>query len=53
MATRVSTSRIEGPQREVLEFDLGVRAYLPSKQGGYWRIRWEEEHKPRDTSART
>jgi site-specific recombinase XerC len=38
--------------REVLEFDFGVRVYPPARDGGYWRIRWEERHKNRDTSAR-
>jgi integrase len=39
--------------REVLEFDGGVRAYPPSRDEGYWRIRWEESGRRRDTSART
>lgn len=38
--------------REVLEFDFGVRVYPPAKDGGYWRIRWEERHRGRDTTAR-
>ena len=39
--------------RDVLEFDNGVRAYPPAGPGGYWRIRWEEAGRRRDTSART
>ena len=39
--------------RDVLEFDNGVRAYPPAHAGGYWRIRWEEAGRRRDTSART
>ena len=38
--------------REVLEFDFGVRVYPPASDGGYWRIRWEERHRYRDTAAR-
>ena len=38
--------------REVLEFDFGVRVYPPTGDGGYWRIRWEERHRGRDTTAR-
>jgi integrase len=37
----------------VLEFDGGVRAYPPARHGGYWRIRWEEVGRRRDTSARS
>ena len=35
----------------VLEFDGGVRAYPPTRDGGYWRVRWEEAGQRRDTSA--
>jgi integrase len=35
----------------VLEFDGGVRAYPPTSEDGYWRIRWEEAGRRRDTSA--
>ena len=38
---------------ELLEFDCGVRAYPPPRPGGYWRIRWEEAGRRRDTSARS
>ena len=39
--------------REVLEFDCGVRAYLPASAAGYWRLRWEEGGRRRDTTARS
>lgn len=42
-----------GIRREVLEFDLGVRVYPPAAAGGYWRVRWDEQRRHRDTSART
>lgn len=38
--------------RQVLGFDFGVRVYPPVSDGGYWRIRWEERHHGRDTTAR-
>jgi len=41
----------EEPGREVLEFDFGVRAYEPAGPGGYWRVRWEEMGRRRDTTA--
>jgi hypothetical protein len=37
---------------EVLEFEYGVRAYAPHQPGGYWRLRWEEHHRRRDTTAK-
>ena len=37
---------------DVLEFEHGVRAYPPSKPGAYWRLRWEEEHRRRETTAK-
>jgi integrase len=40
-------------QREVLEFDHGVAAYPPGDSGGYWRIRWEESRRRRDTTAKS
>jgi hypothetical protein len=45
----------QGPlsDREVLEFDYGVRAYAPASETGYWRIRWEEASRRRDTTARS
>ena len=39
--------------REVLEFELGVLAYPPAAAGGYWRIRWTEDSRRRDTTAPT
>ena len=39
--------------REVLEFECGVRAYPPPRPGGYWRLRWEEAGRRRDTSAKS
>jgi len=40
-------------QREVLEFDCGVRAYAPTTPDGYWRLRWDEAGRRRDTTARS
>ncbi|MCA1833899.1 MAG: tyrosine-type recombinase/integrase [Actinobacteria bacterium] len=41
-----------GPDgREALEFDLGVLAYPPVAAGGYWRIRWTEDGRRKDTTA--
>ncbi len=37
----------------MLEFDLGVRVYPPSEPGGYWRVRWDEGRRHRDTTARS
>ena len=42
-----------GLDREVLEFEHGVRAYAPAAETGYWRIRWEEAGRRRDTTARS
>jgi hypothetical protein len=50
--TRVSNNNDGSQKREVLEFDFGVRVYPPASDGGYWRIRWEERHRGRDTTAR-
>jgi len=44
-------SNQKSSDREVLEFDFGVRVYPPANNGGYWRIRWEERHRGRDTTA--
>jgi integrase len=38
---------------EVLEFDCNVRAYPPKSGDGYWRVRWEEAGRRRDTTARS
>src|SRR5215213_1678043 len=40
-------------QREVLEFDHAVAACPPGESGGYWRIRWEESRRRRDTTAKS
>jgi integrase len=39
--------------REVLEFECGVSAYEPASAGGYWRLRWVEADRRRDTTARS
>src|SRR4051794_41347840 len=39
--------------REVFEFHSGVRVYPPGDRSAYWRIRWEEAGRRRDTSARS
>ena len=36
---------------EVLEFEHGVRAYPPRQKGAYWRLRWEEERRRKETTA--
>ncbi|MGI8808795.1 MAG: hypothetical protein ACR2KK_13315 [Acidimicrobiales bacterium] len=41
-----------GGDRDLLEFDFGVRVYPPVQPKGYWRVRWEERHKAKDTTAR-
>ncbi|MHB8463379.1 MAG: tyrosine-type recombinase/integrase [Acidimicrobiales bacterium] len=41
---------VEDDDREVLEFEGGVRAHSPSGRG-YWRVRWEEGGRRRDTTA--
>jgi integrase len=48
-ATRSAPARA----REVLEFDCGVSAYEPATAGGYWRLRWVEASRRRDTTAKT
>jgi hypothetical protein len=37
--------------RHALDFDCGVRAYPPSSPGGYWRLRWMEADRRRETTA--
>jgi hypothetical protein len=37
--------------RGVLEFECGVLVYEPAGPGGYWRVRWVEDGRRRDTSA--
>jgi integrase len=39
-------------ESSVLEFDYGVKAYPPRQPGGYWRLRWKENHRQRDTTAK-
>src|SRR5438270_516888 len=39
-------------EASVLEFDYGVKAYPPRQPDGYWRLRWEENHRHRDTTAK-
>ena len=39
--------------REVLEFDCEVRALSPAVPDNYWRIRWVEAGRRRDTTARS
>lgn len=55
LATRMSDfDGADQPQRrEVLEFDYGVRICPPTRPDGYWRVRWDEAHRHRDTTART
>lgn len=43
----------EQAELDVLEFDHGVRAYPPPRPDGYWRLRWMEEGRRRDTTARS
>jgi hypothetical protein len=50
--TRMRDVHANDGERNVLEFDFGVRAYAPVQPGGYWRIRWEECRQPKDTSAK-
>ncbi len=39
--------------RHALDFDFGVRAYPPSAPGGYWRLRWVEGERRRETTSAT
>jgi integrase len=39
------------PARHALDFDCGVRAYPPSGSAGYWRLRWVEAGRRRETTA--
>jgi hypothetical protein len=39
--------------RGVLEFECGVLVYEPADARGYWRVRWVEDGRRRDTSARS
>ena len=53
MTSRMNDAANNLPAREVLEFDLGVRVYPPSANGRYWRVRWDERRRARDTTAAT
>lgn len=44
---------VPGREREVIPFECGVVAYAPRAAGGYWRVRWQELGRRRDTTART
>ena len=52
MATLALVPAPDPHRRDVLEFDLGVLVYPPSAPAGYWRIRWFEDGRRRDTTAR-
>jgi integrase len=43
----------ETTNREVLEFECGVRACAPATTAGSWRLRWVERGHRRDTTARS
>jgi integrase len=51
--TRMRDVHADDGERNVLEFDFGVRAYQPVQPGGYWRLRWEERRSRKDTTAKT
>jgi integrase len=54
MAQQVRNLRLAGDAgREVIPFEGGVVAYGPTEPGGYWRLRWLEFGRRRDTTART
>ncbi len=54
MAEQVTNLRVAGDAgREVIPFEGGVVAYGPTEPGGYWRLRWLELGRRRDTTART
>jgi integrase len=53
MARRSTAHRDDTRGREVLEFDCGVSTYEPAERGGYWRLRWIEGGRRRDTTAKT
>lgn len=48
---RYSIQALRG--REVLEFDCGVVVYEPATEAGYWRLRWSEDGRRRDTTAKS
>ena len=53
-ALRAGSTGVENTTNgtEVLEFDHRVRAYPPATTGGLWRLRWDEHHRRRDTTAK-
>ena len=54
MAQQVTSLQPAGDAgREVIPFEGGVVAYAPAEAGGYWRLRWLELGRRRDTTART
>jgi hypothetical protein len=54
MAQQVTNLRLGGDAgREVIPFEGGVVADGPTEPGGYWRLRWLEFGRRRDTTART
>ncbi|HTJ74099.1 MAG TPA: hypothetical protein VL337_01935, partial [Acidimicrobiales bacterium] len=54
MAQQVPKLRLaDDGGREVIPFEGDVVAYGPMKPGGYWRLRWLELGRRRDTTART
>jgi integrase len=44
---------LPGNDREVLAFEEGVTARGPATAGAYWRLRWTEYGRRKDTTART
>jgi integrase len=52
MARRGSNGQTD-TRREVLEFECGVSVYEPAARDGYWRLRWTEAGRRRDTTARS
>lgn len=54
LAPQVTNQRLAGNAgREMIPFEGGVIAYEPTEPGGYWRLRWLELGRRRDTTART
>lgn len=51
--TSLESAVIAADERAALEFEGGVRAYPPAREGDYWRVRWEEAGRRRDTTARS
>src|SRR6059058_4548064 len=49
----MTTSERPRNKREALVFAGGVTAYPPPSAGGYWRVRWREEGRRRETTARS